>query len=94
MEFLVHIEVHRPPGATDTEAEELSAAEKLRAVELIEAGMLRRVWRVPGQWAHWGLWEAADPTELHAAISTLPLWKWMHVDVHSLARHALDPDLR
>lgn len=94
MEFLVHIEVHRPPTATDTDADALSAAEKVRAVELIEQGMLRRVWRIPGQWAHWGLWEAADPTELHAVISTLPLWKWMRVQVHPLARHALDPGPR
>jgi muconolactone D-isomerase len=91
MEFLVHIEVHRPARATDADAAELSAAEKVRAGELIAQGMLRRVWRVPGQWAHWGLWEAADATELHAAICTLPLWPWMRVQVHPMARHALDP---
>jgi len=91
MEFLVHIEVHRPPHATDEDAAQRSAAEKVRAVELIEAGMLRRVWRVPGQWAHWGLWEAPDATELHGALCTLPLWPWMRVQVHPMARHALDP---
>lgn len=91
MEFLVHVEVQRPATATDEEADALSAKEKLRAVELIGQGLLKRVWRVPGQWSHWGLWEAADPTELHAALSSLPLWKWMRIEVHALARHALDP---
>ncbi|MFJ8254313.1 muconolactone Delta-isomerase family protein [Streptomyces sp. NPDC094466] len=37
------------------------------------------------------LWRAADPTELHTNISSLPVWPWMDVTVHALADHPVAP---
>lgn len=91
MEFLVHIEVGWPPDGDDRRLAELTAAERARAVELIEEGIIRRLWRVPGQSANYGLWEAPDATALHHAIASLPFFPWLAVEVVPLAAHPSDP---
>lgn len=91
MEFLVNIEIEWPPDASEADRERLFAAELARGKELAAAGMMKRLWRVPGRWANWGLWEAEDATALHDGLSSLPLWRWMNVTVHPLARHVNDP---
>jgi muconolactone D-isomerase len=91
MEFLVNIEIKWPPDGDPQLKEELFAAELKRGQELAREGKQRRLWRVPGRWANWALWEVKDATELHAAISSLPLYPWMDVTVHALAEHVNDP---
>lgn len=91
MEFLVHIEVDWPPDGNEEELARLTAAERARARELGAAGQIRRMWRIPGRRANWGLWQAADATELHAAIASLPLYPWLSVEVVPLASHPSDP---
>ncbi len=91
MEFLVRIETEWPPEADPDGFAQLTAAERARARELAEAGVIRRLWRTPGRRANWGLWEADDATALHAAVSSLPLFPWLRVEVHPLALHPSDP---
>lgn len=91
MEFLVNIEITWPPDANPARREEIFSAELERGQELSRQGYQRRLWRVPGRWANWGLWQAEDATELHEKISSLPLWPWMDVTVHPLAEHVNDP---
>lgn len=91
MEFLVNIEIQWPPDGDDDLREEIFQAELARGQALARAGVMRRLWRVPGRWANWGLWEAEDATALHDALSSLPLWPWMDITVHPLARHLNDP---
>lgn len=91
MEFLVNIEIDWPADADEERRERLFAAELARGRQLAAAGTMKRLWRVPGRWANWGLWEAEDATALHEAISSLPLWPWMRVTVHPLAEHVNDP---
>lgn len=92
MEFLVHIVVEWPPGGDPDEFARLGSAERARAVELAAEGHIRRLWRIPGRLANWGIWEAADATELHALISSLPLFPWVSAEVHPLAAHPSDPE--
>ncbi len=87
MEFLVRTENLLPPDTPDEVREELRRAERVRATELREAGVLKRLWRVPGRNATVGLYEAADPAALREALVSLPLWKWMDVTVEALATH-------
>jgi len=68
----------------------LVALEAGRGRELIAMGKLRRIWRVPGRWANVAVYEAIDATELHALVSSLPLWPWMDVSVEALATHPLE----
>ena len=87
----MHIDVRWPPDGDASELARLTAAERARAAELARAGRIRRLWRIPGRRANWGLWEAPNATALHDAISSLPLYPWLAVDVHPLAAHPHDP---
>lgn len=87
MEFLVRTENTLPPDTPDDVREALRKGERERAMQLREAGILKRLWRVPGRNATIGLYEAADPAELHDALVSLPMWKWMDITVEVLATH-------
>ncbi|MFD5554108.1 muconolactone Delta-isomerase [Streptomyces sp. NPDC127068] len=91
MEFLVNIQISWPEAMDPARKEAVSEAERLRAADLVASGHLVRMWRVPGRTENWGLWRAADPTEMHTIISSLPVWPWMDVTVHAMASHPVDP---
>ena len=91
MEFLVHISIALPPGMPDDDRQRLYDAESRQAAALASAGQLVRLWRVPGRTANWGLWHARDATELHQALTSLPLWPYMDIEVTPLAEHPNDP---
>jgi muconolactone D-isomerase len=92
VEFLVNIEVGWPADGDPDELARLTAAERVRGAELAADGVIRRMWRVPGRRANWGVWEAVDATALHAAISSLPFYPYLDVDVIPLAAHPTDPE--
>jgi len=91
MEFLVHMEVGDLPAGD--EGKKLLALESQSARELAAAGVLRRLWRIPGRRANWGLWITGSIDELHEALSSLPLFPHMDMTVHPLAQHPNDPNL-
>jgi muconolactone D-isomerase len=91
MEFLVHIEIVWPPDAPEEKRSEIFAAELVQGQRLATEGKLRRLWRVPGRWANWSLYDVADATQLHEALTSLPLYPWMDIEVHALAEHPNDP---
>jgi muconolactone D-isomerase len=91
MEFLVHIEVRWPPDGDPQERDRLVSAEAVRARELAADGTIKRLWRIPGRRANYGLWSADDATALHTAISSLPFYPWLDVEVIALAEHPSDP---
>lgn len=90
-EYLVHIQVNWPPDGSTERRDLLMEAERERGRELVEAGVIRRLWRVPGRWANWGVWRAASPDELHAALASLPFFPWLDIEVIPLAGHPNDP---
>jgi muconolactone D-isomerase len=92
MEFLVRIVVEWPVDGDAAELARLTAAERERATALSAEGRIRRMWRIPGRRANWGIWEAPDATELHAAIASLPFYPYLAVEVHPLAAHPSDPE--
>jgi len=94
MQFLLHIEVTWPPDGDPEEKERRIAAEGARSRELAADGTIRRLWRIPGKWANWGIWEAPDATALHAAVTSLPMWPYLEVEVFPLADHPNDPGAR
>ncbi|MEP7240454.1 MAG: muconolactone Delta-isomerase family protein, partial [Devosia sp.] len=91
LEFLVEIETKYPPEGDQQRRTELVAAESARAKELAAQGILRQLWRIPGTWKNVGLWEAADATALHQALSSLPFFPWLTIQVRPLAVHPNDP---
>ncbi len=90
MEFLVRIEVRLPPDMPEDRRRELLEAESARGRELLADGSLVRIWRVPGRLANISLYRAADATELHALLGSLPLAPWLEVSVEALATHPLE----
>jgi muconolactone D-isomerase len=93
MEFLVTIEVCWPDALDDAVKARLTDAEGVRGRELGQQGTIRAMWRIPGRLANVGIWAARDADELHAAITSLPLWPYMRVEVTALATHYLAPSL-
>lgn len=92
MEFLVLVEISRPVHVDDAAWSRLLKSESARAAELVSAGVIKRLWRVPGRRANWGLWVADDATTLHEAIVSLPLFPYIDVTVNPLASHPSDSD--
>lgn len=90
MEFLVDIEIRMPEDLPSEEVSRLYAAERSRGQALQAEGTLVRIWRVPGTTHNVGLWSAHDADELHAALTSLPLHRWMTVSVRALATHPLE----
>lgn len=92
MEFLVNIKLRWDEDMDPDLKERVIREERAHAAELIKAGHLVRMWRVPCRFENWGLWRAADATELHEIITGLPANPWMHdIDVLPLAKHPVDP---
>ncbi len=94
MEFLVDMVTTVPDGTTDAEVDAMRAREAARARELAAQGHLLRLWRPPlaaGEWRTWGLFQAADPTELENVLSSMPLRVWRHDTVTPLTAHPSDP---
>jgi muconolactone D-isomerase len=87
MLFHVAIEVTLPPELPDDRRAALLAAELERGLELHRAGVIRHIWRVPGALRNVGVWDAADATDLHVHISSLPLFRYARADVIPLADH-------
>ena len=92
MEFLVEITNLWPPDGDALHKDQLVKAEAARAKELGAAGVLRKLWRIPGTVSNVGLWEAADATALHQALSSLPFFPWLDIQVRPLAAHPNDPE--
>lgn len=90
MEFLVRLEVRLPPETDPLRRAELEAAEGARGVELIEAGHLKRIWRVPGRRANLSLYDVDDASHLHRLLCSLPMWPWIDASVEPLAAHPLE----
>jgi len=89
VEFLVQIQVNLPGSMPEAERAELLGAELRRGRELMLAGHIKRIWRIPGGLRNVGIWDATDATELHQLISSLPLFNWLAAEVTPLAEHPL-----
>ncbi len=90
MQFLVEIEVSLPGTLPEAERARLLAAEVKRGRELRDAGSIESIWRVPGALRNVGIWEAADATELHDLIASLPLFPFLDARITALAQHPID----
>jgi muconolactone D-isomerase len=89
MEFLVILRQDWPALRDRADLADLVAAERQAGGELVRSGVLRLIWRVPGQRANVGVWRAEDATGLHAQLARLPLWPWLTATVIPLAEHEL-----
>ena len=87
MLFMVRIKVELPGEMDPAKVKAFYDAEVSRAIELIQAGKLRKLWRIVGERANFSIWEAEALEDFHADISSLPLHPWMSVDVTPMIEH-------
>jgi muconolactone D-isomerase len=96
MRFLVEITVELPADLREPQSERrerLLAAELERGVELKRAGVIESIWRVPGGLRNVGVWQAADATDLHEAIRSLPCAEYLRAEVTPLAEHPIEREV-
>lgn len=90
MEFLVTLRQDWPALREHPALAELIAAERVAGRQLLEQGVIARIWRLPGQRANVGVWRASDATELVVLLDRLPLRPWLEAEVLALADHELE----
>lgn len=78
---------HPPEQISSSELATLRQNESRRAKELQEEGVLLQLWREPATGATWGVWEAADEAAAIEALSSLPAFPAMTLDVHQVIDH-------
>jgi muconolactone D-isomerase len=86
---MVDITVRLPVAMSDAERAALIAAERERGRALVDGGVIRHIWRIPGVLRNVSVWSAADATELHELLGTLPSYRYCEIEVTALAAHPL-----
>jgi muconolactone D-isomerase len=87
MLFHVRMNVHLPASLASADAAALRQAEKDLAQRLQREGKWRHLWRIAGQYANVSIFDVAGAEELHALLTSLPLFPYMQIDVMPLCRH-------
>jgi len=93
MLFHVSITVRIPHNADADEIQALGTQEHERAKELQLRRKWLHLWRVAGKYANISIFDVDSPAELHEILNSLPLYRFMEVDVTALCHHpgALEP---
>ena len=87
MLFMVQMQVNLPVDMPAAQADKLKADEKALAQQLQRDGKWKSLWRVVCRYANVSIFDVADNDELHALLSSLPLFPYMDIQVTALARH-------
>jgi muconolactone D-isomerase len=81
------MDVQLPVTMPEDQANVLKKTEKEIAQALQESGKWRHLWRIAGQYANISIFDVESVEELHALISTLPLFPYMQIQIMPLCRH-------
>jgi muconolactone D-isomerase len=87
MLYHVRMDVRPPQGIDPAVFDRLKAEEKARAEDLQRGGKWVHLWRIAGQYSNFSVFDVESHDELHAIVSTLPLFPFMQIEVTPLARH-------
>ena len=87
MLYHVKMDVRPPPGIDSALFDRLKAEERARAQDLQREGKWVHLWRIAGQYANVSVFDVDNHDELHAILSTLPLFPFMAIEIMPLARH-------
>ena len=86
MLYHVLIDVKIPDSLPAEQADAIKAAEKARAIEIQKSGKWPHLWRVVGRYANVSIFDVESNDELHALLSSLPLFPYMTIQVTPLAQ--------
>jgi muconolactone D-isomerase len=90
MLFHVRMDVAIPHDLDPDRRAALVAQEKERALELQRSGVWPHLWRVVGEYSNISIFDVGSGDELHALLSSLPLFPYMTIKVTPLATHPSD----
>lgn len=90
MLFHARMDVEIPHDLDPEVRAKLVAAEKERALELQRAGKWPHLWRIAGRYANISILDVESVDELHAILSSLPLFPYLRIEVTPLATHPSD----
>lgn len=90
MQMLVKLTAQLPETLQGDEREALFAAERARAMELLSAGKMARMWRIAGTSSGITLWNVDSLEDLHDSLSSLPAWKYCTVDITPVVQHPVE----
>lgn len=89
MDFLVRVNASDAYDLPSDEMTRLIENERERGRELIDEGVIQKIWSIPGKPANIGIWSAPDADALHEALTNLPVWQYADIDVTPLASHPI-----
>ncbi|MBC3191835.1 muconolactone Delta-isomerase [Pseudonocardia sp. C8] len=87
MLFHVRMDVAIPHDLDPERRAEIVGEEKARALELQRSGVWPHLWRVVGEYSNISVFDVGSGDELHALLSSLPLFPYMTIKVTPLATH-------
>lgn len=87
MLFQVEMDVRLPPDMAPDVTDELKRVERECAQRMQREGKWRHLWRVAGRYANVSIFDVESADELHALLSSLPLFPYMAMTVTALCRH-------
>ena len=73
MQFLVRFQVKQPENVTNEELVAIWQREAAAAMQAIEAGAVKHLWKVAGQRVVFGVIELPTPEDLDRALGGLPI---------------------
>lgn len=90
MLFHARMDVELPHDLDPDERKRLVEAEKERALEIQRSGKWPHLWRVVGRYSNLSIFDVESNDELHALLSSLPLYPYLRIEVTPLATHPSD----
>ena len=90
MLFHARMDVEIPDDRDAEERKRLVEAEKERALELQRSGKWPHLWRIAGRYSNVSILDVESNDELHAMLSSLPLYPYLRIEVTPLATHPSD----
>jgi muconolactone delta-isomerase len=91
VEYLTTLIVTVPPGTPRAVVDDVYAREGDHSHKLGEQGLLRRLWRLPGERRSLSQWQVADADHLQEVLASLPLADWLRTKTTPVTRHPNDP---
>jgi muconolactone D-isomerase len=87
MLFKVEMEINIPHTLDPAYVEQLKQREKEVSQSIQRSGKWPHLWRVAGRYANVSIFDVDDVDELHALLSSLPLYPFMDIRTVPLCKH-------
>ena len=75
MEFMLHVKLAKPEGASNKEFFEVWRQESVAAMEAVDAGVIKHIWKVGGKYEVIVILDLEDGDQMDDVVHSLPIWK-------------------